>query len=214
MSFKIITFAKKNTMKIMKIWGDELGERQLQETVRDLKEGATMIAPTDTLYAIMCDALSPKAVEEVCKLKSINPEKTNLSIICSDISMAAEYATFNNSTFKLLKELTPGPYTFLCKAAHSLPSVFKRRKIVGIRIPDFKADRQLAAALGNPLLTTSIKYEDSDYGINPELIEEAYHEKVNMIIEGPEGLLTPSTILDCTGPEIEIIREGLGPIDF
>lgn len=200
-------------MKILKIWGEELGDRQIQETVRDLKEGATMIAPTDTLYAIMCDALSPKAIEAVCRLKSINPEKTNLSIICSDISMAAEYAVFNNSTFRLLKDLTPGPYTFLCKAAHSLPAAFKRRKIVGIRIPAFTADRQLAEALGNPLLTTSIRFEDSDYAINPELIEEAYSEKVNLMIQGPEGLLIPSTVLDCTGSEVTIVREGLGSVD-
>lgn len=200
-------------MKILKIWGDELGDRQVQETVRDLKEGKTLIAPTDSLYAIMCDALSPKAIETVCRLKGINPEKTNLSIICSDISMAAEYAVFNNETFRFLKELTPGPYTFLCKAAHSLPSAFKRRKVVGIRIPAFAADRQLAEGLGNPLLTTSIQYEDPDYGTNPELIEEAYTDRVDMMIQGPDGVLTPSTILDCTGQGVTVVREGLGPID-
>lgn len=199
-------------MKILKIWGDELSDRQLQETARDLKEGKTMIAPTDTLYAIMCDALSPKAIEAVCRLKSINPDKTNLSIICSDISMAAEYANFNNAVFRMLKELTPGPFTFICKTAHSLPAAFKRRKLVGIRIPDFKADRQLAEALGNPLLTTSIRYEDDDYGINPELIEEAYNDRVDIMIQGPDGLLTPSTVLDCSGPEIITIREGLGQL--
>ena len=201
-------------MKILKIWGDELSDRQIQETIRDLQEGKTLIAPTDTLYAIMCDALSPKAVEAVCKLKAINPDKTNLSIICSDISMAAEYANFNNVTFKLLKELTPGPYTFICKAAHSLPAAFKRRKVVGIRIPDFRADRQLAEALGHPLLTTSIRFDEDDYGINPELIEENYNNKVDIMIQGPEGELTPSTILDCTGQDIEVIREGKGEIEF
>lgn len=201
-------------MRIIKLWGDELNDRQIQQTVRDLKDGSVMIAPTDTLYAIMCDALSPKAIEKVCRLKSINPDKTNLSIICSDISMAAEYAVFNNTTFKLIKQLTPGPYTFICKAAHSLPAAFKRRKIVGIRIPDFTADRQLAGELGSPLLTTSIRFEDSDYGINPELIEEAYNEKVDLMIQGPDGGLTPSTVIDCTGSEIEILREGLGPVDF
>lgn len=201
-------------MKIMKIWSEELSERQIQETVRDLKDGATLIAPTDTLYGIMCDALSPKAIETVCRIKGINPEKTNLSIICDNISMAAEYAVFNNNTFKLLKNLTPGPYTFICKAAHSLPGVFKRRKIVGIRIPAFTADRQLAEALGNPLLTTSIKFDDSDYAINPDLIEEAYNNKVDIMIAGPDGGLIPSTIIDCTGSEIEIIREGLGDIEI
>lgn len=200
-------------MKILKLWGDDLADRQIQETVRDLKDGAVLIAPTDTLYAIMCDALSPRAIESVCRLKGINPEKTNLSIICEDISQAAEYAVFNNNTFRLLKELTPGPYTFICKAAHSLPAAFKRRKVVGIRIPACNVDRQLAHALGNPLLTTSIKFEDTDYALNPELIEEAYNNKVDIFIEGSEGGLTPSTVLDCTGNEIEIIREGLGPVD-
>lgn len=198
-------------MKIYKIWGEQLADRQLAELVRDLKNGESLIAPTDTLYAIMCNALSPKAIESVCRLKGINPDKTNLSIICSNISMAAEYAVFNNATFKLLKELTPGPYTFLCKAAHSLPAAFKRRKTVGIRIPDFEADRQLAEALGNPLLTTSIQYEDEDYGINPELIEEAYADKVDNMVQSSDGLLTPSTILDCTTPEITLVRPGLGP---
>lgn len=201
-------------MKILKIWGEELSERQIQETVRDLQEGKTLIAPTDTLYAIMCDALSPKAIESVCKLKGINPDKTNLSIICSDISMAAEYANFNNATFKLLKELTPGPYTFICKAAHSLPAAFKRRKMVGIRIPGFAADRQLAAALGHPLLTTSIRFEEDDYGINPELIEENYSNKVDIMIQGPDGELEPSTILDCTGSDVEVVREGKGETSF
>ena len=201
-------------MKILKIWGEELSDRQVQETVRALKEGMTLIAPTDTLYAIMCNALSPKAIESVCRLKSINPEKTNLSIICSDISMAAEYAVFNNATFHLLKELTPGPYTFLCKAAHSLPAAFKRRKVVGIRIPGYIADRQLAKELGNPLLTTSIQYSNEDYAVNPELIEETYSNKVDMMIQGGDGRIDPSTIIDCTTNEITVIREGLGPISI
>lgn len=199
-------------MKIIKIWQDSLDDRQLNEIVRDLKEGGTLIAPTDTLYAIMCDALSSKAVEKVCRLKGINPDKTNLSIICSDISQAAEYANFNNETYKALKELTPGPYTFLCKTSHNLPSAFKRRKIVGIRIPACNVVRQIAENLHNPLLTTSIQFDDDDYGINPELIEESYYNKVDMIIEGKDGELVPSTILDCTGNSIEVIREGLGPI--
>lgn len=199
-------------MKIIKIWSDSLDDRQLNEITRDLKDGATLIAPTDTLYAITCDALSTKAVEKVCKIKGINPDKTNLSIICSDISMAAEYANFNNETFHALKELTPGPYTFLCKTSHNLPAAFKRRKIVGIRIPNDNVVRQIAKSLGNPLLTTSIQYEDEDYGINPELIEEAYDNRVDMIIEGKDGGLIPSTILDCTGKEMEIVREGLGEI--
>ena len=199
-------------MKIIKLWGDTLDDRQLFEITRDLKEGATLITPTDTLYAITCDALNPKAIEKVCQLKGIKSDKTNLSIICSDISMAAEYGNFNNSTYKLLKELTPGPYTFLCKSSHSLPAVFKRRKIVGIRIPDCEVVRQIVEALGNPLLTTSIQYEDSDYARNPELIAENYYNRVDIMIEGPEGGEEPSTILDCSGAEVEVIRQGKGTL--
>ena len=199
-------------MKIIKLWGERLDDRQLQEITRDLKDGSTLITPTDTLYAITCDALSAKAIDKVCQLKGIKSEKTNLSIICSDISMAAEYGKFDNATFRMIRELTPGPYTFLCKASHSLPSIFKRRKVVGIRIPACEAVRQVVESLGNPLLTTSILYEDSDYARNPELIAEAYYNKVDMMIEGPEGGEVPSTIIDCTGSEPEVIREGLGEI--
>lgn len=199
-------------MKIIKLWGERLDDRQLHEITRDLKDGSTLITPTDTLYAITCDALSAKAIDKVCQLKGIKSEKTNLSIICCDISMAAEYGKFDNATFRMIKELTPGPYTFLCKASHSLPSIFKRRKVVGIRIPACEAVRQVVESLGNPLLTTSIQYEDSDYARNPELIAEAYYNKVDMMIEGPEGGEVPSTIIDCTGSEPEVIREGLGEI--
>lgn len=128
--------------------------------------------------------------------------------------MASEYANFNNSTFKLLKQLTPGPYTFICKTAHSLPTAFKRRKMVGIRIPNFTADTQLAKALGHPLLATSIKYEEDDYGVNPELIKENYDNKVDIMIQGYMGELIPSTIIDCTGNDIEILREGKGETNF
>lgn len=200
-------------MRIIKIWNDQLDDKRIHEIADNLRNGEIMIAPTDTLYAIMCDAMSRSAIDKVCRIKGINPDKTNLSIICPNISMASEYANFNNSTYQALKELTPGPYTFLCKSAHSLPAIFKRRKIVGVRIPNVNVLRQITEYLGNPLLTTSIQYEDEDYGINPELIAENYENKVDFMLEGEEGILEPSTILDCTGNEIEIIREGLGPID-
>lgn len=197
-------------MKIIKIWEDKLDDRQLHEITRDLRDGQTLITPTDTLYAITCDALSPKAIEKVCRLKGINPDKSNLSIICSDISMAAEYGRFDNATFRLIKDLAPGPFTFLCKSSSSLPAVFKRRKVVGIRIPECNVVRQISEALGNPLLTTSIQFEDSDYARNPELIAENYDNRVDMIIEGRDGSETPSTIIDCTGASPEVIREGAG----
>lgn len=197
-------------MKTIKIWNDTPSDRQLSEITRDLEMGHTMIFPTDTLYAIGCDALNTKAIEHICSLKGINPDKTNLSIICSDISMASEYCRIDNKSFSLLKENTPGPFTFLFRTSSSLPKAFKGRKIVGIRIPDSGTARQIAERLGHPILTTSIEYSDEDYARNPELISEAYHERVDMMIEGEEGSTEPSTIIDCTGAEPEIIRQGKG----
>nr|QJR98306.1 threonylcarbamoyl-AMP synthase [uncultured Muribaculaceae bacterium] len=197
-------------MKIMKIWNDQASERQLSEICRDLEDGQTMILPTDSLYAIACDALNPKAIEKICRLKGINPEKTNLSIICSDISMAAEYARFDNYAFRMLRDNTPGPFTFLFKSASTLPKAFKGRKIVGVRIPDNQTCRDIVARLGHPILSTSIEYSDPDYAINPGLIAEAYNDKVEFFIEGEDGTTEVSTIVDCTGKEAEIVREGLG----
>lgn len=199
-------------MKSLKIYNENIAENQIQQTIEVLKDGGLIIIPTDTLYAVACDALNSKAIEKVCKIKGINPEKTNLSILCDDISMVSEYAKFDNYAFKLMKENTPGPFTFLFRAASSLPRAFKGRKIVGIRIPDNEAVRKLVAALGNPLLSTSVSYEDSDYGINPDLIEEAYEGKADLMIMGEDGKLQPSAIIDCTGNSPEIIREGPLPL--
>lgn len=200
-------------MKIIKIWNDEASDRQLGEICRDLESGHTMILPTDTLYAIACDALNPKAIEKICRLKGINPDKTNLSIICADISMAAEYARFDNYAFRLLRDNTPGPFTFLFKSASTLPKAFKGRKVVGVRIPDNKLCRDIASRLGHPILSTSIEYSDSDYAVNPGLIAEAYHEKVDFFIEGDDGDMQPSTIVDCTGNEPVIVRDGKGILE-
>lgn len=200
-------------MKTMKIWNNEASDRQLSEICRDLEAGSIMIMPTDTIYAIACDALLPKAIERICRLKGINPEKTNLSIICSDISMAAEYARFDNYAFRLLRDKTPGPFTFLFKSASSLPKAFKGRKIVGVRIPDNKLCRDIAARLGHPLLTTSIEFADRDYALNPDLIAEAYNDRVDFFLEGEEGDTIPSTIIDCTGSEAIVVREGKGELE-
>lgn len=199
-------------MKTIKIWNDDPSERQLSEICRDLELGAILIMPTDTLYAICCDALNVKAIDRICRLKGINPEKTNLSAICSDISMAAEYSRIDNKGYSLLKEHTPGPFTFLFKSASTLPKAFKGRKTVGIRIPDNNTCRLIAKRLGHPLLTTSIEYEDEDYARNPDLISEAYNDKVDIFIEGADGDTIPSTIIDLTGGEAVIVREGKGEL--
>lgn len=201
-------------MKTIKIWNDNPSDRQINEVCRDLALGQTIIMPTDTIYALACDALNSKAIEKICHIKGINPNKTNLSIICSDISQASEYARFSDYGFKLMKELCPGPFTFLFKTVSTLPKEFKGRKVVGVRIPDNNFDRQLAAALGHPLLSTSVKVEDADYAINPELISEAYYNQIDIMIEGEDGRLDPSTIIDCTGDGPVIVRQGKGIVDL
>lgn len=199
-------------MDTIKIWNDDPSEKQLDEIAALLEEGELVIIPTDTLYGITCDALNPKAIDKLCRLKGIKPDKTNLSIICDDISMAAEYARFNNADYRLLKENVPGAFTFLFKSSSTLPKAFKGRKTVGIRIPDCKLARDLATRLGHPLLTTSIEYEDDDYGRSPDLIAETYDGKASLMVVGEEGGLISSTIVDCLGEEPVIIREGKGEL--
>lgn len=201
-------------MKTIKLYGQEASERQIEELVRDLNDAKTIIWPTDTIYSIACSALQPKAIEKICRLKNINPDKTNLSIICCDIAQAAQYAHFDNATFKLLKQITPGPYTVICRASSSLPKAFKGRKSVGVRIPDNDLCREIARRLDHPLLTTSIDTDDPDYAINPELIAEKYENQVDIILEGEDGHLDPSTIIDCTQTPPVITRLAAGPDPF
>lgn len=199
-------------MRKIKIWNDRASSGQIDDICETLSQGAVIVLPTDTLYGIACDALNPKAIERLCRIKGINPEKTNLSIICSDISMAAEYARFDNNAFRMLRDNTPGPFTFLFKSASSLPKAFKGRKTVGIRIPDNRLCRDLAARMGHPLLTSSIEYEDEDHAREPGLIADTYEYVADLFLEGEEGDTEPSTIIDCTGKEPEIVREGKGSL--
>lgn len=198
-------------METIKIYNEDLSGKQLDQVVDLIKSGGVAIVPTDTIYAVVCDALNPKAIERVCKLKGLNPEKSNLSIICDGISMVSDYAKFDNSSFKLMKDNVPGPFTFLFRSASSLPRAFKDRKVVGVRIPDNKAVRAIVTSLGNPLLTTSIQYKDDDYGINPDLISEEYENIVDLMVQGEDGKLTPSAIIDCT-TNPSIVREGPEPL--
>lgn len=201
-------------MRVLKILENNINDRFIDIAVKALADGEIIIYPTDTLYAIGCNALNNSAIGKICKIKGINPDKTNLSIICDGISMAAEYAKFDNHMFKVLKKNLPGPFTFIFPASSSLPKVFKGRKTVGVRIPDNKIAVELVSRLGNPVLSTTIKYEDEDYAVNPELIAEAYDGIVPYMIDGGEGELEPSTVIDCTGGDIEVLREGKGVLQL
>ena len=197
-------------MKTIRVWDNGLPRNVIDEIVRELRDGAIMVWPTDTLYGVACDALNPKAIDAVCRLKGLNPDKNTLSIVCSDISQASEYARIENEAFRRIKRLAPGPYTFILRAASRLPKAFKGRKTVGIRIPGYEPARAIAEALGNPLLNTSIDFADEDYAVSPGLIAEAYEGRADIMLEGPDGLTEPSTVIDCTTSDFTIVREGAG----
>lgn len=197
---------------LIKLYEQNPNLREIEKIVRILREGGIVIYPTDTVYAMGCDALNVRAVEKICDLKKINPQKANLSIICNDLSGISEYAKVSNTVFKLMKKNLPGPFTFLLNATNNLPKIYKNRKEVGIRVPDNDIIRTLVRELGNPILSTSVRTKDDilEYATDPELIEEECGNLVDAVIDGGYGGLEPSTIVDCTNEEIEIIRQGKG----
>lgn len=201
-------------MKILKVFENNPNPKYLDMAVEALLDGDIVIYPTDTLYAIGCDALNNSAINKICKLKGINPDKTNLSIICDGISMVAEYARFDNRQFKVLKTNLPGPFTFILPSSSSLPKVFKGRKTVGIRVPENNVAVELVRRLGNPILSTTISYTDDDYAVNPELIAETYADSAAYLLDGGDGGLIPSTVVDMTSGELEIVREGKGDLIY
>lgn len=199
-------------MKTIKIWNDKPSDGQLDEIAQRLSDGEIMVYPTDTIYAIGCNALDIKAVERICRIKGINPDKTNLSVICDSISTASRYARIDNSQYMLLRDNTPGAFTFIFKSASTLPKAFKGRKMVGIRIPDLNTPRKIVERCGFPLLTTSVEFDDDDYKINPELIAEEAEGVIDFLVDGGEGDTQESTVIDCTSSELEILRQGKGEL--
>ncbi len=199
---------------LVKIYPENPNEKEINKVVQILQDGGLIIYPTDTVYAMGCDALNVRAVEKICRMKGINPEKSNLSIICCDLSNISEYARVDNFTFKLMKKNLPGPFTFILNTTSSLPKIYKNKKTVGIRIPDNNIIRELVNSLGNPILTTSVKDDDEmlEYSTDPELIYEKYKEQVDVVIDGGYGGIEASTIVDCTDGEPEIIRQGKGEL--
>ncbi len=198
----------------IKIYPENPNPKDIRQIVEILRDGGLIIYPTDTVYALGCDALNVRAVEKICKIKGINPQKTNLSIICYDLSNISEYAKVDNNTFKLMKKNLPGPFTFILNATTNLPKIYKNRKEVGIRVPGNNIIRELVKELGNPILTTSIHDEDEviEYSTDPELIHEKYENTVDAVVDGGYGGIEPSTIINCTEGEPEITRQGKGEL--
>lgn len=201
---------------LLKLYNENPNPREIEQVVSVLRDGGIVIYPTDTLYGMGCDALNVRAVERICELKGINPQKSNLSIICNDLSIISEYAKVSTPVFKLMKRHLPGPFTFILPTTSSLPRIYKNKKTVGIRVPDNNIIREIVAQLGNPVLSTSVKDENDEieYTTDPELIHEKWGDIADIVIDGGHGGLDPSTIVDCTSDEPEITRQGKGVLNF
>lgn len=201
---------------LIKIYPENPNPREIDRVVEILRDGGLVIYPTDTVYAIGCDAMNVRAVEKICQIKGVNPQKSNLSIICYDLSNISEYAKVSNAAFKLMKKNLPGPFTFILPTSNELPRIYKHKKEVGIRVPDNQIIRELVNVLGNPILTMSIHDEDDivEYSTDPELIYEKYEDRVDIVIDGGFGGLEPSTIVNSTTDEFEIVRQGKGELIY
>lgn len=203
---------------LLKLYNENPNPRDIQKIVECLKDGGVIIYPTDTIYGIGCDILNHKSVERITEIMNIKKDKTMFSFICSDLSHLSDYSKpLNNTIFKIMKSVLPGPYTFILNASNKVPKLLaSKKKTVGIRVPDNNIIREIVKELGNPILSKSIKDEDQilEYTADPELINERYGDLVDIVIDGGFGDNEPSTIIDCTGEEIEIIREGKGIVDF
>lgn len=202
---------------LVKLFNDNPNQREVLKIVEVLRNGGLIIYPTDTIYGLGCDITNTKAVEKVARIKGVKADKNNFSFICSDLSHLADYTKpIPNPVFKLMKKNLPGAFTFILEANNNLPKYFKGKKTVGIRVPDNNIIREIIRELGNPILSTSIKDDDEilEYTTDPELIYEKYGEVADVVIDGGYGEIVPSTIVDCTGDEIVIVREGKGVLEF
>lgn len=203
---------------LLKIYPDHPNRKEIDKVIDVLRDGGLVIYPTDTLYAMGCDAFDVRAVEKICRIRGVNPQKSNLSIICSDLSSASQYARISNYAFKLMKRYLPGPFTFILPTSGELPRIYKSRKEVGIRIPDNPIVRELADALGNPLLSMSVYDRESDdepeYLTDPELMEEKYAGQVDLVVDGGYGRTEGSTVVDGTREPFSVIRQGVGVIEL
>lgn len=191
--------------------------RKVKQAVDILRNGGVVIYPTDTVYGMGCDITNQRAVEKICKIKGINPKKHNFSIICADLGNIAQFTrVITKPVFKMMKKGLPGPFTFILEASNVVPKILhSNKKTIGIRVPAHTIPRILVEELGHPILTTSIRDEDDvvEYSTDPDLIFEKYQHLVDLVIDGGYGQNIASTILDCTGDEVEIIRQGLGQLE-
>lgn len=203
--------------EFIKIYPENPDPRRIHHIVDVLRNGGVIIYPTDTVYGMGCDIFNQKAIQRVCQIKGVKPQNQNFSFICYDLSDIADYTrAISTPIFKVMKKALPGPFTFLLNANNNVPKLLNsKKKTVGIRVPDHSIPRTLVKELGGPIVTTSIRDEDDviEYSTDPELIYEKYRDLVDVVIDGGFGNNVASTILDCTGQEMEVVREGLGRVE-
>lgn len=203
--------------ELIKLYEENPNPRQVEKVVEVLRKGGLVIYPTDTVYGLGCDITNSKALHKLARVKGIKLEKANWSFICADLSNLSDYVRqIDSSTFKILKRCLPGPYTFILPGNNNLPKDFKKKKTVGIRVPDNNIARALVAGLGNPIVSTSIRDEDDilEYTTDPELIHEKWDNLVDVVIDGGYGDNVASTVIDLSSGEPEVVREGKGSLDI
>lgn len=203
--------------ELIKIYDENPNPKQIKQVVEVLRDGGLVIFPSDTVYALGCDITNNRAMERVAQLRGVKLEKANFSFICEDLSNLSDYVRqIDSATFKILKRNLPGPYTFILPGNNNLPNVFKKKKEVGIRVPDNNIARTIVRELGNPIISTSIKDDDEviEYTTDPELIFEKWGNLVDVVIDGGYGGNVASTVVDLTGRDPLIVREGKGSLEL
>ena len=186
--------------------------RLIKQVAETLRSGGLIIYPTDTIYGLGCDIFQTKAVEKICRIKQVDPKKARLSFVCSDLSHLSDFAKqISNTTYRVLKEHLPGPYTFILPASKQVPKILQSKKdTIGLRVPDNRISKALIEELGHPILSTSLPGEFVEDYTDPEIIYEKYENLVDIVIDGGVGGMVPSTIIDCTDDSFEVIRQGAG----
>ncbi len=186
--------------------------RLIKQVVECLKDGGVIVYPTDTIYGLGCDIMQHKAIDRICTIKNINPQKSQLSFICKDLSNLSDYTkSIDTPLYRMLKNYLPGPYTFILPASKQVPKILQSKKsTIGLRIPDNVICQDILAVLGNPILSTSLPGEMVEDYTDPEIIYSRFEHLVDFVIDGGPGGMIPSTIVDCTSDDWTVIRQGLG----
>jgi tRNA threonylcarbamoyl adenosine modification protein (Sua5/YciO/YrdC/YwlC family) len=201
---------------LIQIHPDNPQPRLIKQVIECLKDGGVIIYPTDTIYGLGCDINQHKAIERICKIKNVDPQKAQLSFICRDLSHLSDYTkTINTPLYRMLKSYLPGPYTFILPASKQVPKILQSKKsTVGLRVPDNIICQHILDELGNPILSASLPGEMVEEYTDPEVIYENFGDKVDFVIDGGIGNMIPSTVVDCTTDEWIIIRQGQGEFIF